>query len=485
MQIPRLATLARDDTGPATLARDGSTPFLIPIPAFPHPHTSLLRALFFRTLLLLALLALLAPFSGAAASPPAFFHATLLSSEPAAKATLTASPTRIRLVFSEEIEASLGRIRLVAPDGRIVTLASAGDPHDVSALIAPITSPLGPGVYRVEWRIVSEDGHPIDGTYRFTVATAGDTTHAPVSAQPSAPPAAPEPETAPADSAAVGTTVAEFPALTATLSGFAIGALTAFAGLLGFLTTRRTPAPQPRAARLVRRLALATAIIVPLHLVAWALALAPDHSLDGDAIAALFASGPGKVELARTVLSVLAAWALLLVRRERLALFIAIAAILAGSATGHSAAIHPEWGIPSRALHLFAVAAWLGGLLWLVTLDRSDAHAAIGEAYRTSSVALAAVIVVIFSGVVQTRLFLPVWGDLIHSQYGLIVLAKVAGVAVLVLFGAYHRFRVLPRLTEAAVAEGFPVSLRREIAVMSLLVLLGALLAHLSPPTHH
>ena len=389
-------------------------------------------------------------------------------------------------MFSEEVEASLGRIRLVAPDGNVTTLKSAGDPHDVSALIAPITSPLGAGVYRVEWRIVSEDGHPIDGTYRFTVATSGDTVRAPMIATPSAPRVAPEPETAPAptDSAAMGTMVAEFPVVTATLSALAVGTLTAFAGLLGFLITRRAPAPQPRAVRLVRRLGLATAIIFPLHLVAWALALAPDHSLGGDAIGALLASGPGKVELARTVLALLAAWALLLVRRERLALSIAILAILAGSATGHSAAIHPEWGIPSRALHLFAVAAWLGGLLWLVVLDRADAPAAIAEAQRVSSLALAAVIVVTFTGVVQTRLFLPVWGDLVRSSYGLIVLAKVAGVGVLVLFGAYHRFRVLPRLADAAVAEGFPVSLRREIAMISLLVLLGGLLAHLSPPMH-
>ena len=389
-------------------------------------------------------------------------------------------------MFSEEVEASLGRIRLVAPDGNVTTLKSAGDPHDVSALIAPIPSPLGAGVYRVEWRIVSEDGHPIDGTYRFTVATSGDTARTPVIATPSAPRVAPEPETAPAstDSAAMGTMVAEFPVVTATLSAFAIGTLTAFAGLLGFLITRRAPAPQPRAVRLVRRLGLATAIIFPLHLVAWALALAPDHSLGGDAIGALLASGPGKVELARTLLALLAAWALLLVRREGLALSIAILAILAGSATGHSAAIHPEWGIPSRALHLFAVAAWLGGLLWLVVLDRADAPAAISEAQRVSSLALAAVIVVTFTGVVQTRLFLPVWGDLVRSSYGLIVLAKVAGVGVLVLFGAYHRFRVLPRLADAAVAEGFPVSLRREIAMISLLVLLGGLLAHLSPPMH-
>jgi len=411
-------------------------------------------------------------------------HATLLSSEPAAKSTLASSPTRIRLVFSEEIEPSLGRIRLVAPGGRVVTLVSKGDPHDVSALIAPITTPLEPGSYRVEWRIVSEDGHPIDGAYTFTLSGANDTTQSAAAITPSAPTAAPEPEPTTTDTAAVGTSPTEVPVLPVVLRGFAIGALTAFAGLLGFLVTRRTPAPQPRAERLARRLAIATAVLVPLHLIAWALSVSPDHSLGGDAIGALLMSAPGKVELGRTVLALLATWALLLVRRERLALFIAFLAILTGSAVGHSVAIHPEWGIPSRALHLLAIAAWLGGLLWLMTLDRADAPAAIAEAQRVSSLALAAVIVVTFSGVVQTRLFLPVWGDLVQSRYGLIVLAKVAGVGVLVLFGAHHRFRVLPRLSDAAVAEGFTLSLRREIIVMSLIILLGGLLAYVSPPTH-
>jgi copper transport protein len=434
-----------------------------------------------RTLLLLALLA---PFDAAAALPRARMHATLLSSEPAAKSTLATSPARIRLVFSEEIEPSLGRIRLVAPGGRVVMLVSKGDPHDVSALIAPITTPLEPGSYRVEWRIVSEDGHPIDGAYTFAISAANDSTRSTTAVTPSAPTATPEPEPATADTAAVGSSLAKVPVLPVVFRGLAIGALTAFAGLLGFLVTRRTSAPQPRAARLARRLAIATAVLVPLHLIAWALSVSPDHSLGGDAIGALLVSAPGKVELGRTVLALLAAWALLLVRRERLALFIAFLAILAGSAVGHSAAIHPEWGIPGRALHLLAIAAWIGGLLWLVTLDRGDAPAAIAESQRVSSLALAAVIVVTFSGVVQTRLFLPVWADLVRSPYGLIVLAKVAGVGVLVLFGAYHRFRVLPRLSDAAVAEGFTLSLRREIVIMSLIILVGGLLAYVSPPIH-
>jgi copper transport protein len=412
-------------------------------------------------------------------------HATLLSSEPAAKSTVTTAPRRIRLVFSEEIEPSLGRIRLVGPGGRVISLKSSGDPRDVSALVAPVTSPLEPGVYRVAWRIVSEDGHPIDGEYSFTLAAPSDSARPPAIASPSTPTPAPDRQLSAADTTDAGrSTLADVPVVAAALRGIAVGTLTAFAGLLGFLITRRTAAPQPRAARLVGRLAVAMAALVPLHFLAWSLAVSPDRSLGGDTIAALLASGPGKVELVRAVLALLAAWALLLARRERLALLIAFVAILVSSATGHSAAIHPEWGIPGRALHLLAVAAWLGGLLWLVTLDRSDAPAAIDEAERVSSLALTAVIVVTLSGVVQTRLFLPVWADLIQSSYGLIVLAKLAGVGVLVLFGAYHRFRVLPRLADEAVVQGFTVSLRREIVVMSLLVLLGGLLAYLSPPTH-
>jgi copper transport protein len=434
-----------------------------------------------RTLLVLSLLA---PLDATTASPPALMHATLLSSEPAAKATLATSPSRIRLVFSEEIEPSLGRIRLVGPGGRVVTLKSSGDPRNVSALVAPVTSPLEPGVYRVEWRIVSEDGHPIDGEYSFTLAAPGDSRRPPATAAPSAPTPASESEPSAADTTDAGHTLADVPVVAATLRGIAVGTLAAFAGLLGFLVTRRAPAAQPRAARLIGRLALATALLVPLHFAAWAFSVSPDHSLGGDTMAALLASGPGRVELVRAALALLAAWALLLVRRERLALLIALLAILASSATGHSAAIHPEWGIPGRALHLLAVAAWLGGLLWLLTLDRSDAPAAIVEAQRVSSLALSAVIVVTLSGVVQTRLFLPVWADLVQSPYGLIVLAKLAGVGLLVLFGAYHRFRVLPRLADEAVAQGFTLSLRREIVVMSVLVLLGGLLAYLSPPTH-
>jgi copper transport protein len=423
-----------------------------------------------------------------------FFHATLRSSSPAAGSTLDRAPAAIRLVFSEEVEPSLGSIRLVAPDGRVTRLAAAGDPRDVTALVAPVAPELASGAYRVEWRIVSEDGHPIDGSFAFTIAAsrgAGATSVAPPSAPTRIPestsvlapaagnaPAAPPPA---ASSASALEGVLVPPAL---LRGLGMGTFAALAGLLGFLATRREAEPEPRAERLASRLAIASSVLLVLHFLAWALAVVPDRTLGGDQLAALVATGVGRVELARVVLAVLAAWALLLARRPRLALAFAAGTLLVSGAAGHSAAIHPEWGVPARALHLVAVAAWLGGLLWLIVLERRSAAVVSREAQRVSSAALGAVIAVAFSGLVQTRLFLPVWGDLVRSTYGAITLAKVAGLGVLVLFGAHHRYRVLPRLAEAGAPEELARSLRKEVAVMSIVILLGGLLAYVAPPTH-
>ena len=452
-------------------------------------HRSIVRLARHRTLLLGAAVAMLA--SGharpaLAARPPFRMHATLLSSEPAKGSTVASSPPRIYLVFSEEVEPSLGRIRLVGPDGGIVALEVAGDPRNASALVAPVRTPLGAGRWRVEWRVVSEDGHPIDGDFTFRVAGARvDTT-----TSAAAPPVAPEPSH---DSTRAEPTAVESPAPSAlgqvpvpaaALRGLGMGLLTAFAGLLWYLGTRRDRARQPRAERLASTLAIAMAVTLVLHYLVWMLAVSPDRSLGGTQMAAVMNSRVGRMELARAVFALLACWALVLARRERLALVFAALALAVSSATGHSATIHPAWTVPMRALHLLAIAAWLGGLLWLLTLERSAGATVSTETERVSSAALFAVIVVSFTGIVQTKFFIGEWGELVRSPYGYVALLKLLGLGVLVLFGAHHRYRVLPRLAEAGVAEGLTRSLRVEVVVMSLVILVGGFLAYIPPPRH-
>jgi copper transport protein len=403
----------------------------------------------------------------------AWAHATLVSAEPAKDAKLTASPPRVRLVFSEPLEPALAHVTLVAAGGASTKLPVAGDPHDVHAIVAPL-APLSAGAYRVVWHVVSADGHPVDGSYTFTLE--GTT---PAAAESAA--AAPPPPAVADTTSTWGPTLADAPVVPAVLRGVSVGALMALVGLLGFLAWAGG-APEPRgAARLASTLALLTPVLLALYLAAWLVNASPDHRLTSDWVTSALGSGVGRVELWRLGLAVLVPWALLLARRRALAAVVALGALAVGGASGHSAAIDPMWAIPAKAVHLVAAGAWLGGLLWLLAAARGAETTFARQAARVSSVALGAVLLVVVTGVAQTLFFLPSPLDLVRSAYGAVAIAKIVGLLGLVGFGAYHRYRVLPRLPADA-AGRLASSLRGEVALFAVVVLLGGLLAFVPPP---
>jgi copper transport protein len=417
---------------------------------------------------------------GLSRTPSAPVHATLISSEPAANSRLAASPARVRLVYSEPIEGKLARVTLVPGVGTPIVLRAGADSRDVHAVIARVSDALTPGSYRVEWRVVSADGHPVDGTFVFAV---GDTTLGSQSLPAS--PAAPEPEP---EADVWGPSVAGAPVIPAVARGLALGALMAAAGLLLCIAFAEPNAPQiadGRIRTLTTALAIAAPVLLVTHLVAWLVNTSPDHTLDPAWATSALGTTVGKIELWRAGLALLALWAWWLARRPRLALAFAASALAVSGASGHSAAIVPLWAIPSKAIHLLGSAVWLGGLLWLVVRPTADDPLRFAtDASRVSSRALAAVIAVAFTGVVQTRLFLTAWSDVVTSPYGWFVIAKTTGFLVLVAFGAYHRQRLMPRMAAGSANDGVVMrgSVRREIVVMALVILLGGLLAYVPPP---
>ncbi|MFL5540107.1 MAG: copper resistance protein CopC [Longimicrobiaceae bacterium] len=421
------------------------------------------------------------------ASPAgAWAHAGLLSSRPAAGDTLREAPTRVVLRFTEPVEAGSSGIVLIGLNSR-VTLTVTRDPHDVAALVAELP-PLAPGGYRVQWHTLSADGHTVGDSFVFFVAGAG------AEAGP-APPEHPEERLY----------EPKIPRLAPVLRGMGVGALAALAGVLLLMAASHAPA-EARVRRVALALACAAALLLAAHALAWA-----DYARRGpeDAPLAqvLFQTGPGRVEAARAGLALLALWALALARRTRLALAFAAAAVAATGLTGHSAGIHPAWTVPAKAIHVAAVAVWLGGLAVLfATLRRGDDPRgrspllrAVREkgpgdegyalAARISTLSLAAVVALLVSGVVQTLLFAPSLGSLARSGYGAVLAVKLAGTAVLVAFGARNRYLLLPRLP----ADDARAALRRaagwELAVMSIVLLAAGVLAYVpvprpDPPVH-
>lgn len=122
--------------------------------------------------LLLALLAALLLWGGALA--PASAHDTLIESDPADGDTVDGSPEAITLTYSADILD-------VSPLVRITDDAT-GESTEITPTIdgpvatAEIPEPLHDGDHTVQWRVVSSDGHPIEGTFTITVtgSTAAD-----------------------------------------------------------------------------------------------------------------------------------------------------------------------------------------------------------------------------------------------------------------------------------------------------------------------
>jgi methionine-rich copper-binding protein CopC len=99
-----------------------------------------------------------------AATAPAWAHAKLQSSDPAAGSSVK-SPSLIRLVFSEGLEPAFsGAILSDAAGKKIPVSASVG-----GATITLMPLSLKPGAYKVTWHTVGHDTHRISGNFSFKV----------------------------------------------------------------------------------------------------------------------------------------------------------------------------------------------------------------------------------------------------------------------------------------------------------------------------
>jgi len=101
-------------------------------------------------------------------SGPASAHASLSGSDPKDGATLRTAPTEITFTFNENV-GNPAYISVVAPNGSKV------DVGKVRAIDNTVTAALPDvnqkGRYSASYRVVSADGHPVEGTIHYSSAT--------------------------------------------------------------------------------------------------------------------------------------------------------------------------------------------------------------------------------------------------------------------------------------------------------------------------
>ena len=102
--------------------------------------------------------------------PIANAHTALVSSSPKSNAMLKASPKYISITFNEELIEIAGKpvskISLFNAKGKEIKLPKAQIVHKD---IVVAVSKLPPSKYKVVYRVVSADGHPVSGSFFFWV----------------------------------------------------------------------------------------------------------------------------------------------------------------------------------------------------------------------------------------------------------------------------------------------------------------------------
>jgi methionine-rich copper-binding protein CopC len=102
------------------------------------------------------------------AAGPAAAHSVLLATSPVTSSRIASAPAVVVLTFNEMPRGEYSDIHVVGPDG------ARRDSGHVKVLNDTVSEALGgtrpAGLYTVDWRVISADGHPVSGQFTFTAA---------------------------------------------------------------------------------------------------------------------------------------------------------------------------------------------------------------------------------------------------------------------------------------------------------------------------
>ncbi|WP_354700165.1 Copper transport protein YcnJ [Paraconexibacter sp. AEG42_29] len=477
----------------------------------------------------LAILVLAACALAAALAGEASAHARLVDSVPARDAVAKTQPKTVQFRFDESVEGKFGAVKVFDVAARRVDDGDTKHPGGQGKVLQTGLKPnLPDGTYTATYRVVSADGHPVEGGLVFSIGKAGAST-----------------------SKTIDELIGTAKAGPATKVPFGIARsidylATALAiGLLAFLLWcwRRglaevagagaewRTASEALAAR-ARRILFA---VVLLGLVSTALGIVFQGAvaagttfwgaLDGTILRDVISTRFGTVwALKAGVWAALGAALVVVAPRHAFALrpaalgadgqvlgapgtarlvalivpatALAFAPAFAGHATTQD---EPLLLIPADVVHVLAMSLWFGGLAGLLLLvprataalepvDRTRLLAAV--LVRFSPLALACVLALSITGTLQSIVYLQSFGDFLDDAFGRAVLIKIGLILALIGMGATNRQRVLPQLRQLASGGGTPGAaghllrrtLRLEVGtVLVVLAVTGALVGYAPP----
>ncbi len=410
---------------------------------------------------------------GAALAIPASAaaHAALIKAAPETQSRLAKAPTEVRLEFSSVVTAGPNAIQVLSADGR--TLSGPSRVVSGGRVVVARVSKLARGsAYTVRWRVTGADGHSPAGVFTFGVGV-------------NAPPPT---EAAGAAGATWRDDVARwllFGSL-ALLVGPLVVRLVVLRGAVPNVLERRFHLVTTIAAFAVIDVGIAAFLIRASN----ALQLPAGDFLYGDLQPFAEKTRFGIAFLVMTVgfavvaTLLLLAWVLDRLELRWPALVLSVLLVSGLSLASHQGT-EPNSTVFSEFadwIHLVAASVWVGGVATLALLVWPVAPELRRRAFvGFSRIAVGLVAALVLAGVYLAVVRLPELADLWQTDYGRLLLVKVAIVLVALAWGGFHHTFVRPRL-EAGQNPRVRGSLLAESGVALAVLLVAAMLTNGSPP---
>jgi copper transport protein len=396
---------------------------------------------------------------------PAAAHAVLISSSPADGAMLKNAPARVTATFDEPVGVSAGSLRVFSPSGTRVDTGGTGHGSKPSEITVALDSGLGRGTYTVSWHVISADSHPVQGAFAFSIG-------------------------APSRTAVTQASLQRPPShFVSILFGVVRWlAFCCFALLSGAVTFLIVCWPGGAARPAVLRLTmgawagLAASVLAAVLLQGvYGAGQGIGHLFWPNVLHATLYSRYGRALGTRLLLVIVTLFTFTGTlasvpgksRRERTAPAVIWGLLTAALAASWSVADHAGTGsqvalaMPADIVHLSAMATWLGGLAMLATIvlrrpraprgaakraDRLAAADAAQAVIRFSPIALGCVVAIVVTGTYMAWRNVGTLAALTATAYGRLVLAKIAGLCVLIALGYLARRRIADGLQPSVAA---------------------------------
>ncbi|MBP1155880.1 MULTISPECIES: copper resistance protein CopC [unclassified Paenibacillus] len=386
-----------------------------------------------------------------------YSHASLVAADPSPDSEWISSPPEIHLTFSERIDQGLYYLKVFDDKGNEVAGNEASVSEDRMVLRLSLPT-LANGVYTVSYRIISEDSHPVRGTYIIFVGIPRSNADHSVS-NPSS-------------------TRGFSESIIYAANGIYLLSYLLLIGWIGWGTVFR---PFTAVDELRKGYLLGTQVMQQIHLMSLILLML---LLSRDIISSLKGTEELKLPLgslygvtwmALLLLSITGFFTLL--RSKVWDRIWVVLMVGVKSLSGHAITLGPPLvTVPLNAIHLLAAGVWVGGLLLIVMNWRRHQlymRVFIALFSRTAMICIALLSV---SGIVSAEMFLPKLRYVLETPWGLLIgikLALILGVAVI---GA-----VLNVSVRHSRFMNISTWLKCEIGLMVVIVMVVGVLVHQKP----